>query len=235
MHTLSAFPLNPTKVPRRVNRFCEAESDTERSEYGAPTTSNRASVALICQSILLRIRCHCPKTASRAYLAIQRNWVCLRGAGGPRWPRAPPKASRESGRILSGGAHEEQLESKTESGHLAGALDALCLENGGPNDAAGVYVSFGAGQVGKSWRRPPRWIPTFAPDLKSLELGTIILFFFYLYSSLPLFSGLPEVPAHSPTLFSEAGGSQGCLSFPASYRGRSCTRHSPRVNSTMFL
>lgn len=44
MHTLSAFPLNPTKVPRRVYRFCEAESDTERSEYGAPTTSNRASV-----------------------------------------------------------------------------------------------------------------------------------------------------------------------------------------------
>lgn len=42
-NTLSALPLNPTKVPRRVYRFCDAESETERSEYGAPTTSNRAS------------------------------------------------------------------------------------------------------------------------------------------------------------------------------------------------
>lgn len=46
LRTLSAFPLNPTKVPRRVYRFCEAESETDRSEYGAPTTSNRASTEL---------------------------------------------------------------------------------------------------------------------------------------------------------------------------------------------
>jgi hypothetical protein len=43
--TLSAFPLKPTSVPRRVYKFCDAESETERSEYGAPTTSNRASVS----------------------------------------------------------------------------------------------------------------------------------------------------------------------------------------------
>lgn len=43
MRTLSALPLNPTRVPRRVYRFCDADSETDRSEYGAPTTSNRAS------------------------------------------------------------------------------------------------------------------------------------------------------------------------------------------------
>lgn len=43
LHTLFALPLNPTNVPRRVYRFCEADSDTERSEYGAPMTSKRAS------------------------------------------------------------------------------------------------------------------------------------------------------------------------------------------------
>lgn len=63
----------------------------------------------------------------------------------------------------------------------------------------------------------------------------IFLFVFYLYFSLPLFPNLPEVPAHTPTLFSEAGGSQGCLSFPTSYRCRSCAPHSPRVDSTMRL
>ena len=47
--TLSALPLSPTNVPRRVYRFCEADSDTERSEYGAPTTSKRASLKQGCQ------------------------------------------------------------------------------------------------------------------------------------------------------------------------------------------
>lgn len=49
LHTLSALPLSPTNVPRRVYRFCEAESDTERSEYGAPMTSKRASINHNCQ------------------------------------------------------------------------------------------------------------------------------------------------------------------------------------------
>jgi hypothetical protein len=32
LHTLSAFPLNPTSVPRCVYRFWEAERDTDRRE-----------------------------------------------------------------------------------------------------------------------------------------------------------------------------------------------------------
>lgn len=43
-HTLSAFPLNPTNVPRRVYRFCDADKETESMEYGVPTTWNLASV-----------------------------------------------------------------------------------------------------------------------------------------------------------------------------------------------
>ena len=44
-YTFSAFPLTPTRVPRLVYRFCEADNDTERSEWGAPSTSNLASAA----------------------------------------------------------------------------------------------------------------------------------------------------------------------------------------------
>lgn len=50
---MSAFPLSPTRVPRRVYRFCDAESETESREYGAPMTSNRASVLI---SLVSRIR-----------------------------------------------------------------------------------------------------------------------------------------------------------------------------------
>lgn len=42
-HTLSALPLSPTSVPRRVNKLCEAVSETDSNEYGVPITSNRAS------------------------------------------------------------------------------------------------------------------------------------------------------------------------------------------------
>jgi hypothetical protein len=69
-HTLSALPLNPTSVPRRVYRFCEAESDTERSEYGAPTTSNRASMCINCQRHIKTT----PGTCN--YLVIQQSWAC---------------------------------------------------------------------------------------------------------------------------------------------------------------
>lgn len=41
--TLSGFPATATSVPRRVYSLCEAERDTESSEYGEPMTSNRAS------------------------------------------------------------------------------------------------------------------------------------------------------------------------------------------------
>ena len=34
----------PTRVPRRVYRSCEGETETERREYGEPRTSNVASV-----------------------------------------------------------------------------------------------------------------------------------------------------------------------------------------------
>ena len=42
--TFSDFPLSPTKVPRLVYSFCDADNETERREYGAPRTSNLASV-----------------------------------------------------------------------------------------------------------------------------------------------------------------------------------------------
>ena len=41
--TFSAFPLTPTNVPLLVYRFCEADNETDKREYGAPSTSNRAS------------------------------------------------------------------------------------------------------------------------------------------------------------------------------------------------
>jgi hypothetical protein len=41
--TLSGFPATATSVPRRVYSLCEAERETESSEYGEPMTSNRAS------------------------------------------------------------------------------------------------------------------------------------------------------------------------------------------------
>jgi hypothetical protein len=41
--TLSDLPLKAARVPRRVRRFWDAESWTERREKGVPRTSNRAS------------------------------------------------------------------------------------------------------------------------------------------------------------------------------------------------
>lgn len=43
--TFSAFPLSPTKVPLLVYSVWEADREADRSEYGAPRTSKRASVA----------------------------------------------------------------------------------------------------------------------------------------------------------------------------------------------
>jgi hypothetical protein len=40
---LSGVPERPTKEPRRVWRSCEGDSETERREYGDPSTSNVAS------------------------------------------------------------------------------------------------------------------------------------------------------------------------------------------------
>ncbi len=39
----SGLPLKPTRVPRRVYRFCEAEMEAERREKVLPRTSKRAS------------------------------------------------------------------------------------------------------------------------------------------------------------------------------------------------
>lgn len=39
----SAFPLTPTNVPLLVYSFCDADKETDKREYGAPRTSNRAS------------------------------------------------------------------------------------------------------------------------------------------------------------------------------------------------
>ena len=39
----SGEPLTPTRVPRRVYRFCDAESATESSDDEEPRTSKRAS------------------------------------------------------------------------------------------------------------------------------------------------------------------------------------------------
>jgi hypothetical protein len=50
-HTFSAFPLNATKVPLRVYKFCDGESWTERRENGAPRTSNRASISQLALTI----------------------------------------------------------------------------------------------------------------------------------------------------------------------------------------
>ena len=41
--TFSAFPLTPTNVPLLVYNFWEADRETDKREYGAPRTSNRAS------------------------------------------------------------------------------------------------------------------------------------------------------------------------------------------------
>lgn len=41
----SAFPLTPTNVPLLVYSFCEADNETDKREYGAPRTSNRASTS----------------------------------------------------------------------------------------------------------------------------------------------------------------------------------------------
>jgi hypothetical protein len=43
----SDLPLRPTKVPRRVKRVCDAESETERSEKGVPMTSKWASSSVL--------------------------------------------------------------------------------------------------------------------------------------------------------------------------------------------
>lgn len=39
----SGWPLTPTKVPRRVKRFCEAVREMDRREDVDPKTSKRAS------------------------------------------------------------------------------------------------------------------------------------------------------------------------------------------------
>lgn len=71
-------------------------------------------------------------------------------------------ARRESEYIWPACEREEQLESKTESGHLAGGLDSLFLKKDRrPRGAEGLYVRFGArkgNQAGKSWRRSLRLV-----------------------------------------------------------------------------
>lgn len=59
------------------------------------------------------------------YRVIPLNWACWRGVGGPRSPWAPPRVSREFGHFLFVGGLEEQLESRTEPGHLVGGHDSL--------------------------------------------------------------------------------------------------------------
>jgi hypothetical protein len=54
--TFSAFPLAPTNVPLLVYSFCEADNETDKREYGAPSTSNRASINRQCISRLRRTR-----------------------------------------------------------------------------------------------------------------------------------------------------------------------------------
>jgi hypothetical protein len=41
--TFSGFPLTPTNVPRLVYSCCDADNETDKREYGAPSTSNLAS------------------------------------------------------------------------------------------------------------------------------------------------------------------------------------------------
>lgn len=56
----SDLPFNPIKVPRRVKRVCDAESETERREKGEPMTSKCASsncqrsCALVLHSVYTR-------------------------------------------------------------------------------------------------------------------------------------------------------------------------------------
>jgi len=45
--TFSAFPLTPTNVPLLVYSCCDADNETDKREYGAPRTSNLASVQLL--------------------------------------------------------------------------------------------------------------------------------------------------------------------------------------------
>jgi len=49
----SDFPLTPTNVPLLVYSFCEADNETDKREYGAPSTSNRASAGSVEASIEL--------------------------------------------------------------------------------------------------------------------------------------------------------------------------------------
>jgi len=51
--TFSDFPLTPTNVPLLVYNFCDADKETDKSEYGAPRTSNLASAHPVLSAKLL--------------------------------------------------------------------------------------------------------------------------------------------------------------------------------------
>lgn len=145
---------------------------------------------------------------------------------------ALPRAPRESEYISPASEHEEPLVSRTESGHLAGGLDSLCLKKDRrPRGAEGLYVRFGAFQGNSSREivapkiaagaasggtprphsmatsrcRPPHIREGLSPDL-----SRSCCYFSYISSSDNRLVPRPS-PCRNPSLFSEAGGSRGHL------------------------
>lgn len=76
--TLSGFPATATSVPRRVYSLCDAERETESSEYGEPMTSKRASSSINCQSRRRHIQNSSPCRKWRHTSRISRIFHCAK-------------------------------------------------------------------------------------------------------------------------------------------------------------
>lgn len=76
--TFSAFPSTPTRLPRRVYRYWDADSETESSEKGDPRTSNRASTSGLARLLQLVVL---------IYLGMFRPFLVLKEKENQRFQR----------------------------------------------------------------------------------------------------------------------------------------------------
>lgn len=72
----SAFPLTPTNVPLLVYNFWEADRETDKREYGAPRTSNRASAGSVDASI--EFPRTSPVSIGDSIVGVALIWIALR-------------------------------------------------------------------------------------------------------------------------------------------------------------
>lgn len=169
---------------------------------------------------------------------------------------ALPRAPRESEYISPASEHEESLVSRTESGHLAGGLDSLCLKKDRrPRGAEGLYVRFGAFQGNSSREivapkiaggaasrgtprlhsmatsrcRPPHIREGLSPDLS----GSIVISPIYLPQVAVWFLDLPRVNSCNH-LFSPKPAAPEVASC-TSCRKHMSAHHPHRVRSIMLL